>query len=147
MPLHSGAALTAATKTLPARALDERTGRNNAMTRKHSNSVRAVYLSALLDGVRVTWPVLSGLLVLKASLGIVVGLVEGWSVGQGIYFAFITGLTIGYGDLVPRQPLTQFLAVIIGFFGIVLTGLVAALAVRALQATSDARKASEEKAR
>ena len=117
------------------------------MTRKQSNTVRSIYLSALFDGLRVTWPVLSALLVLKASLGIVVGLVEGWSVGQGIYFAFITGLTIGYGDFVPRQPLTQVLAVIIGFSGIILTGLVAALAVRALQATSDARKVSDERAR
>jgi voltage-gated potassium channel len=117
------------------------------MTRRQSNIVRSVYLSALLDGLQVTWPVLSVLLALKASLGIIVGLIEGWSVGQGVYFAFITGLTIGYGDLVPRQPLTQILAVIIGFFGIILTGLVAALAVRALQATSGARKASEEKVR
>jgi hypothetical protein len=117
------------------------------MTREQSNAVRSVYLSALLDGLRVTWPVLSVLLVVKAGMGIIVGLVEGWGIGQGVYFAFITGLTIGYGDLVPRQPLTQVLAVIIGFFGIVLTGLIAALAVRALQATSGTRKASEKMAR
>jgi hypothetical protein len=116
------------------------------MTRKQSNVVRAVYLSALLDGLKVTWPVLSVLLVFKTGLGIIVGLIEGWSIGQGVYFAFITGLTIGYGDFVPRQPLTQVLAVIIGFSGIVLTGLVAALAVRALQATSGAGNAPEERA-
>lgn len=109
--------------------------------------MRSVYLSALIDGLRVTWPVISVLLALKASLGVTVGLVEGWSIGQGIYFAFITGLTIGYGDFVPHRPLTQVIAVIIGFFGIVLTGLVAALAVRALQATSDTRKEPEEMAR
>ena len=106
------------------------------MTNRKSNSVRLVYLSALLDGLRVTWPILSGLLVFKVCLGTVVGLAEGWSVWQGVYFAFITGLTIGYGDLVPRYPMMQALAVVIGFSGIVLTGLVAALAVRALQATS-----------
>ena len=49
-------------------------------------------------------------------------------------FAYVTGLTIGYGDLAPRQPLTQLLAIVIGFSGVLLTGLVAALAVKAFQA-------------
>ena len=58
-----------------------------------------------------------------------------WSLGDGLYFAFVTVLTIGYGDLVPRQPLTRFLAILIGLFGVVLTGLIAAVAVHALQTT------------
>jgi uncharacterized membrane protein YjjP (DUF1212 family) len=84
-------------------------------------------------GLAIVWPVLSGLLLLKALPGAVVGLVEGWGVWQGIYFAFITGLTIGYGDLAPRHVVTRLLAVAIGFLGILLTGLVAALAVKAFQ--------------
>jgi Ion channel len=84
-------------------------------------------------GLAIVWPVVSSLLVLKALLGVVVGLVEGWGVWQGIYFAFITGLTIGYGDLAPRHVVTRLLAVAIGFLGILLTGLVAALAVKAFQ--------------
>ncbi len=98
--------------------------------------IRRVYLSSFLQGLGVTWPILSGLLLLKCSLGIVVALFEGWSIWQGLYFAFVTGLTIGYGDLVPRQVVTQALAIALGFCGILLTGLVAALAVRALQATA-----------
>jgi hypothetical protein len=85
-------------------------------------------------GLAIVWPVVSSLLVLKALLGVVVGLVEGWGVWQGIYFAFITGLTIGYGDLVPHHVVTRLLAVAIGFLGISLTGIVAALAVKAFQA-------------
>jgi hypothetical protein len=84
-------------------------------------------------GLAIIWPVLSALLLLKALLGAVVGLIEGWGIWQGIYFAFITGLTIGYGDLAPHLALTQFLAVTIGFLGVTLTGLVAALAVKAFQ--------------
>ena len=117
------------------------------MTYQKSNAVRLLYLSSLLDGLRVTWPILSGLLVLQVGLGTIVGMIEGWSVWQGIYFAFITGLTIGYGDLVPRQSLTQVLAVVIGFSGITLTGLVAALAVRALQATAVAQRGFEKAVR
>ena len=104
------------------------------MAERNSRAVRAAYLAALTQGLRVTWPVLSGLLLFKATLGAIVGVIEGWGVGQGVYFAFITGLTIGYGDLAPQQALTRFLAVAIGFSGILLTGLVAALAVKAIQA-------------
>jgi len=102
--------------------------------------VQLYFARSLLDGVRVTWPVISGLLFCQAGLGMVVGAIEGWGAWKGIYFAFITGLTIGYGDLVPTQALTRILAVAVGFFGIALTGIVAALAVRALQATADAQR-------
>jgi hypothetical protein len=84
-------------------------------------------------GLAIVWPVLSALLLLKVLLGAVVGLIEGWGIWQGIYFAYITGLTIGYGDLAPHRALTQILAVTIGFVGVTLTGLVAALAVKAFQ--------------
>ncbi len=90
-------------------------------------------MRAFGEGLRICWPIFSGLLILQALLGVVVGLLEGWGVFQGIYFAFITGLTIGYGDLVPTRPLTRTLAVVIGFLGIVLGGLVAALAIKAFQ--------------
>ncbi|MGO4837419.1 potassium channel family protein, partial [Rhizobiaceae sp. 2RAB30] len=50
-------------------------------------------------------------------------------------FTFVTGLTIGYGDLTPKHLGARLLALVIGFAGIVLTGLVAAVAVHALRAT------------
>jgi Ion channel len=31
-------------------------------------------------------------------MGLLVGFMEGWSVGDAVYFTFVTGLTIGYGD-------------------------------------------------
>ena len=104
------------------------------MADRNSRVVRAAYLAALIQGLGVTWPVLSGLLLFKASLGAIVGVIEGWGVWQGVYFAFVTGLTIGYGDLAPHLPLTRFLAIVIGFSGVLLTGLVAGLAVKAMQA-------------
>ena len=104
------------------------------MAKANSRAVRGLYLASLIHGLEVTWPILSGLLVFKASVGAIVATLEGWSLWQGVYFAFVTGLTIGYGDLAPKQPLTQLLAIVIGFSGILLTGLVAALAVKAIQA-------------
>jgi voltage-gated potassium channel len=98
-------------------------------------SVRRRFLAALARGLYITWPVLSGILVIEVALGLLIGFVEGWSVGEAVYFSFVTGLTIGYGDIVPRQTLTRALAVVIGFGGILLTGLVAGIAVNAMRAT------------
>ena len=91
--------------------------------------------------LRVIWPILSGLVVVQLALGISVGYLEGWSASDATYFTFITGLTIGYGDLVPVRLGTRLIAVAIGFIGILQTGLVAAVGVRALQqATGDQAK-------
>ncbi len=94
----------------------------------------------MLIALKVVWPVLSAVLALIVVLGIVVGLREGWSLQESIYFSFITGLTIGYGDLAPKTLLARVLAVLIGMCGVILTGLVAAVAVKAITAahgTSD----------
>jgi len=72
-------------------------------------------------------------LAIQVTLGLLVGFLEGWSVGDAIYFTFVTGLTIGYGDVVPRQALGRALAVGIGVCGLFLTGLIAGIAVYALR--------------
>ena len=69
--------------------------------------------------------------------GLVVGLIEGWSIHESIYFAFVSGLTIGYGDLAPKSLLTRTLAILIGVCGVLVTALVAAIAVKALTAARD----------
>lgn len=97
-----------------------------------SHTLRKRFLAGLLAGLRVVWPILSALLILIISLGLVVGLREGWSVQESIYFAFVSGLTIGYGDLAPTSLLTRTLAVAIGVCGVLATALVAAIAVKAL---------------
>jgi hypothetical protein len=68
--------------------------------------------------------------------GLLIGYVEGWRVSDTVYFTFISGFTIGYGDLSPRNSVSRFLAVVIGLAGIVLTGLVAAVSVQALHAAA-----------
>jgi len=93
------------------------------------------FLLALGRAFLVTWPVLLAILVIQLGLGVLIGLLEGWTIGDAVYFSFITGLTIGYGDIVPRQALTRALAIGIGFCGILLTGFVVAIAVSALRTT------------
>jgi hypothetical protein len=99
-----------------------------------ANQMRVRFRRGFWNGLKVVWPILSALLAIMAALGIVVAVLEGWRLGDGLYFAFVSGLTIGYGDLVPKAPLARMLAITIGFTGILLTGLVAAVGVQALQA-------------
>jgi hypothetical protein len=87
------------------------------MNRAAPKNVRRRFLVALGQAINVAWPVLSAILVIELVLGLLVGLLEGWTIGDAVYFAFITGLTIGYGDIVPRQTFTRALAVAIGFCG------------------------------
>jgi len=105
-----------------------------------SRMLRRKFLKGLIGGLRVVWPILSGVLVLIVALGVVIGLREGWSVQESIYFAFITGLTIGYGDFAPHFLLTRVLAVGIGLCGFLLTALMAAIAVKALTEATDDRE-------
>ena len=99
--------------------------------------LRRKFVRALVAGLRVVWPILSVLLGMMVVLGITIGLLEGWSMHESVYFSFVTGLTIGYGDLAPKSLLTRVLAVLIGVCGLLLTALVAAIAVKALAAAQD----------
>ncbi|HEX9179797.1 MAG TPA: potassium channel family protein [Burkholderiales bacterium] len=94
--------------------------------------MRRAFRVGLVQGLRVVWPILSGLMLVILLIGFAIGQIEGWSFGDSFYFAFVSGLTIGYGDLVPKSPVSRLLAIAIGFTGILLTGLVAAVGVHAL---------------
>ncbi|MFL5457291.1 MAG: potassium channel family protein [Myxococcales bacterium] len=97
-----------------------------------SRTMRRRFFGGLFDGLRVVWPILSALVVLIVVLGLIVGLIERWSVQESIYFAFVSGLTIGYGDLAPASLASRMLAIAIGLCGVLITALFAAVAVKAL---------------
>ena len=103
------------------------------MNPRSPKMLRRRFLVALGHAIHVTWPVLSVLLAIQLALGVLTGFLEGWPLGDAVYFTFITGLTIGYGDLVPRQMLTRALAIGIGYFGLFVTGVIAAMAVHAMR--------------
>jgi hypothetical protein len=77
--------------------------------------------------------VLSIILAVQVALGLLTGFVEGGLSGTHCIFTFVTGLTIGYGDMVPRQALARALAIGIGVCGLFLTGVIAAIAVHAMR--------------
>jgi Ion channel len=100
----------------------------------HPAELRRRFLATFCRELRIVWPIFSGLVGVQLALGTLVAYFERWPLGEAAYFTFVTGLTIGYGDLVPSRLITRLTAVVIGFIGILLTGLVAALGVQALQA-------------
>jgi hypothetical protein len=65
-------------------------------------------------------------------------LVEGLPVGEALYFTLITGLTVGYGDIVPTTAFGRLISVVIAMIGVVCVGIIVAIATRALaQAVED----------
>ena len=103
------------------------------MNRPIPKTLRRHFFVALGHAIHVTWPVLSVIIAIQLALGLLIGFVEGWSAGDAVYFTFITGLTIGYGDFIPRQTLTRALAIGIGYFGLFVTGVITAIAVHAMR--------------
>jgi len=101
-------------------------------------ALRRTFVEGLSRWLAVVWPILSGLLATIVVLGVIAGLYEGWSLQESVYFSFITGLTIGYGDFAPKTLFGRVLSVFIGGCGFLVTALVAAVAVKALTDVQEA---------
>jgi hypothetical protein len=82
-------------------------------------------------GLWLTFPVLLTLGIAIALLGQIVGTREGWSRFESFYWSFITATTVGYGDIRPVKQGSRISAVLIAFLGLVLTGILIAVAVHA----------------
>ena len=97
------------------------------------------FFSHVVALVRFIWPVFSTLLAVIIVLGLITGIREGWTIGDSFYYAFITAFTIGYGDLAPKYPLTKILAVLLGAFGFLFTGVLVAIAVESVRLTIEGK--------
>ena len=73
------------------------------------------------------------LFALIVGVSVVIRHIENMPFGEGLYFSFITGLTVGYGDIVVKTPSVRLLAVFLALIGIIITGLMVAAAVRAVE--------------
>lgn len=81
--------------------------------------------------LRKSFPIWAGISLLITCGGLLLARLEGLSIGQGLYFAWVTGTTVGYGDLSPTTGPSQLVAVIIALFGILFTGIIVAIALEA----------------
>jgi voltage-gated potassium channel len=97
-----------------------------------------IFTHFLTNFFKVVWffrAIIFTLLIVIMLGAVVIAFVEKIPYGDALYFSFVTGLTIGYGDIVVKTPLGRCVALFIGFIGIVFTGLVIAGAVEAVRRT------------
>ncbi|CAI8901338.1 Ion channel [Pseudomonas sp. IT-P44] len=99
----------------------------------NTSNIRREFYKAVGYYLRVVWPILSTMLIVIVTCGLIISYLEGWDPFDGIYFGFVTGLTIGYGELVPKLPVSRILAILLGFNGVLLTAIFAAISVRAIE--------------
>jgi voltage-gated potassium channel len=64
-----------------------------------------------------------------AVLGQIVGKKEGWLPFESFYWSFITATTVGYGDIRPTRRSPRVLSTLIGFAGLLFSGILVAVAV------------------
>ena len=79
--------------------------------------------------------VLIGMLMLLVLCAVTISRLENIPLGEAFYFTFITGLSIGYGDITPKTGWGCVFSVGIGMVGMVFTGMTIAVATRALADT------------
>ena len=82
-------------------------------------------------------PIMLLLIAVTMFLGVSIAKIEGWSVIDGAYHAFMNATTVGYGDLHPTRSSTKVLAVLLAFNGLIMTGIVVAIAVQAADTAFD----------
>ena len=95
-----------------------------------------MFVSFSYQFFRAIWHVRAVILALIALVVVgaaAVTLVEKIPFADALYFAFVTGLTIGYGDIVMHTPVGRLIALLIGLIGILFTGLMVAVLVHAIR--------------
>lgn len=90
------------------------------------------FVRHLFEIVHFIRGVLLALTLLLALCVVAMVLAEGMPVGQAVHLVLITALTIGYGDITPVTAWGRFAGVAAGVVGLLLSGIVIAVAVRAL---------------
>jgi voltage-gated potassium channel len=89
------------------------------------------FVKIFMWGVYLMFPILAMMSFLIIILGLIVGRIESWPRFDALYWAFITALTIGYGDMRPVKRISRMISVLLGTFGIMLTGVLVAITVEA----------------
>ena len=97
------------------------------------------FLKEFGEGFWVALPLLLSLAFVIVLIGQWVGRKEGWSRFDSVYWAFVTATTVGYGDVRPTKKGSKIAAILIAAFGLMLTGILIAIAVRAATVAMQAR--------
>lgn len=76
-------------------------------------------------------------------LGQIVGKKEGWLPFESFYWSFITATTVGYGDIRPTRRSSRVVSIVIGFAGLLFSGILVAVAVHSATVALGARRSSQ----
>lgn len=103
----------------------------------------------VLEFINAHLTLLSELLVLILLLfgfivfaGILIARLDKLSTEDGVYFAFVTALTIGFGDFVPKSRGARLLSIILATIGIVIFGIIVSVTVHALDLAIESARAT-----
>ena len=80
-------------------------------------------------------PLLIFLSLIVISLGQLVGYIENWNRFDSLYWSLITATTVGYGDFRPMKKASKLLSTIIAIVGMILTGIIIAVALNTASIT------------
>ena len=89
------------------------------------------FLNVFWLGIYYTGPILLMLGLVIVTLGLIAGHLESWSKFESLYWAFITALTVGYGDFRPLHKPSRVMAGLIAILGIMFAGIIVAITVEA----------------
>ncbi|XP_065661004.1 uncharacterized protein LOC136084612 [Hydra vulgaris] len=95
-------------------------------------------LNKILDALKINYTVVIVLLVISAYTGILIWLIEHREnsefnpsfyrgAGTGVWWSFVTLMTVGYGDVIPKKLFGRVLAVVYIIFGVLNCNLMTAL--------------------
>jgi voltage-gated potassium channel len=93
------------------------------------------FIKSFFQLLGLTSPVWGTILVVIAGLALAFAIVEKIKIFDALYYACISAMTIGYGDITPHTRMGKILSVLIGLFGIVATGIIVADALQAVNIT------------
>lgn len=63
-------------------------------------------------------------------MGLIVGRIEKWKLGEAIYWSCVTATTVGYGDFRPARGFSRFLAIVIAVQGLIIFAILGSVAVQ-----------------
>lgn len=89
------------------------------------------FIAIFFKGLFYAGPILLFLVLLIVALGQWVGKKEAWTKIDALYYSFITATTVGYGDFHPTTKSGKFIAIGIALTGLLLTGIIVAIGVKA----------------
>lgn len=87
------------------------------------------FVTLFLTALWYLLPLLVLFISLIVILSQIVAKLEQWPGFDGLYWAFITATTVGYGDIKPARRSSRVIAVCIAMLGILFTGIVLAAAI------------------